>query len=674
MSFTFQARIRTLMSRIFFCMLLLTVNVVSAKTLTVDDYSKLEDTKFMRISPSGQFVAFVKSNEKSKDGEMLVVYSLKESKAVAGAYLGELSAYDINFISDEQVILKAGKVRRIFGFRGDINMGTAYRLDIKTGDIGQLLVPGKGIFLGQSGLGDIVGLSPDHKWAYMPAYTGDDFARDENPEFSLMKVSLTKIRRPKVHELGANHTYQYFVDEKGEVLAELRFHQKYDRHEVFSHLSGKEEKIFEEKTAMRSFSATGVTPDRKHLVIMVSSKSYDRDIVRLMSLADGSVSDPIFARDDADVDGFITDIQGVVHGVRYSGLNPSYEFFDGSIAGRITEFNKNFDGASVWLADWTENFEKMIVFVEGSNSAGEFFLVEKDGKPRFLASSRGHISAQDVHPVGHVTFTARDGLKIPTILTIPQQHVQTMKNLPAIMMPHGGPEASDVIGFDWMAQALAAQGYLIIQPQFRGSSGLGVAHVLAGRGEWGKKMQDDLTDAVEFLAKKEIIDPERVCIVGGSYGGYAALAGAAFTPDVYKCAVSINGVSDLWAMLKEEKYDNGSESDIVEYWNRQFSGGNEYSKESLKAISPINYVEKVKAPVLLLHGEKDRVVRVRHSKRMYKALKGAGQKVKFVELDGEDHHLSQADTRRQALKEIVKFLNKNLKEKVGSDVAEVTAN
>src|SRR5690606_351827 len=132
--------------------------------------------------------------------------------------------------------------------------------------------------------------------------------------------------------------------------------------------------------------------------------------------------------------------------------------------------------------------------------------------------------------------------KIPTLLTIPKEKITVLKNLPAVIYPHGGPESHDVIRFDYLAQALAAQGYLVIQPQYRGSSGFGRQHVLAGHGEWGKKMQDDLPDAIAALSDTGLIDPTRVCIVGASYGGYAALAGGAFTPELYKCVVSINGI------------------------------------------------------------------------------------------------------------------------------------
>ena len=157
---------------------------------------------------------------------------------------------------------------------------------------------------------------------------------------------------------------------------------------------------------------------------------------------------------------------------------------------------------------------------------------------------------------------------IPMILTLPKLTGGGIKNLPAVVLPHGGPESQDQVGFDYMAQALASRGFLVIQPQFRGSTGFGQEHLEAGWGQWGKGMQNDLTDVVGTLSQQGIIDSNRVCIVGASYGGYAALAGAAFTPDLYKCAVSIAGVSHLPKMLADDKSRYGRQSSVLDYWNR----------------------------------------------------------------------------------------------------------
>lgn len=135
-------------------------------------------------------------------------------------------------------------------------------------------------------------------------------------------------------------------------------------------------------------------------------------------------------------------------------------------------------------------------------------------------------------------------------------------------MPHGGPESYDEITFNWMAQYFASRGFLVVQPQFRGADGFGGDFILKGRGEWGRKMQHDLTDAVQTLIKLDYVDANKICIVGASYGGYAALAGATFTPKLYQCAVSINGVADVKQMLEDEEHDYGEDHWLLSYWQK----------------------------------------------------------------------------------------------------------
>jgi dipeptidyl aminopeptidase/acylaminoacyl peptidase len=173
-------------------------------------------------------------------------------------------------------------------------------------------------------------------------------------------------------------------------------------------------------------------------------------------------------------------------------------------------------------------------------------------------------------------------------------------------------------------------------------------------------MQDDLTDAVQFLTGAGLTDPSRVCIVGGSYGGYAALAGAAFTPDLYRCAVSINGVSDISGLLQADRRRFGKNHWVLSYMERTI-GKDDFNREFMDSISPAKFASRVKTPVLLIHGEHDETVPIEQSETMYKQLKRAGKPVEFIELKGENHYLMQGATRLQALEHILEFVDKNLK-------------
>jgi dipeptidyl aminopeptidase/acylaminoacyl peptidase len=250
--------------------------------------------------------------------------------------------------------------------------------------------------------------------------------------------------------------------------------------------------------------------------------------------------------------------------------------------------------------------------------------------------------------VKRIDYAAADGLKIPAYLTLPRG--KEPKNLPLIVFPHGGPRARDTAQFDWWAQAMASQGYLVLQPNFRGSS-LTMSHVSAGFGEWGRKMQTDLSDGVRHLVKQGMADPQRVCIVGASYGGYAALAGVTLDPGIYRCAVSVAGISDLKHMLQQ------SDSDTSErrFWNR-YMGVTGPSDPLLQQISPIKHIDSINVPVLLIHGKDDTVVTFDQSRDMYDAMKHARKDVEMVTLKNEDHWLSRGETRLQMLQASVAFL------------------
>jgi dipeptidyl aminopeptidase/acylaminoacyl peptidase len=223
-----------------------------------------------------------------------------------------------------------------------------------------------------------------------------------------------------------------------------------------------------------------------------------------------------------------------------------------------------------------------------------------------------------------------------------------------VVLVHGGPAAEDTAEFDWWSQALADQGYAVLQANYRGSS-LGWNFLSAGFGQWGRKMQSDLSDGVRYLVRLGIADPARVCIVGASYGGYAALAGAALDPGVYRCAVSVAGISDIKRWLQWETQQHLFSPSVVRYWDR-FLGVSGPRDPQVAAISPISHVDAVSIPVLLIHGRDDTVVPYEQSSAMLDALRHAGKQVELVPLKHEDHWLSSSETRRQMLEASVAFL------------------
>ncbi|WP_428819178.1 alpha/beta hydrolase family protein [Microbulbifer sp. MCCC 1A16149] len=611
----------------------------------------------MSISPNGKMIAY-RMTEGERD--MVVVYDLAKGKHLAGLDLAENKSQinSLYFATNSELVMVATQVRRVRGYRGKLDLSTAYAYNLKNKKIRQLLTPGDVIYKGQEGLGRISGLSPDRNDVYMPAYVPDS-ATDQSPRMSLMRVDLKTPRGPRVHFKGKDDSIDFFVDENGEVIVHEMFDNRQNHHEIQALVGEEWKTVYRQETDIMTINVVGLTPDRKSLVVLGSNSTTDRDDYYTLSLESGEFTNMGFGRADADIEFTYKGLDRIVWGVRYSGFNPEYRFFDEELDKRMRKIRELFPQHSVWLRDWSANWEDLIVYVEGSQFSGTFYKFSKNEPPTELASARPGISAEHIHPIGRMTFKARDGLKIPNLLTIPRDRLENMKNLPAVILPHGGPASYDNIGFDWLAQSLANRGYLVVQPQFRGSTGFGLQHEMAGRGEWGGKMQHDLSDAVNVLVKKGIVDPERICIVGASYGGYAALAGGAFTPDLYRCVVSINGVADLEDMLEYKERDFGDDHWVMAYWKKNMGNG-EITDEKLNAVSPARFAENFTAPVLLIHGRNDLNVPYAQSKTMYKKLKRAKKEVELIELRGETHNLMQSETRLEAVEAMVAFVDKYL--------------
>jgi len=640
---------------LFFLITLSPFASYAAAQLSNADYAAYASLEWVSVSPSGNRLAF---RYKTDDMDLIRVMDLKTKKMLSGFRVDDITPQSIYFVDDDRIILVAMEDKRLTGFRGIIDVSSAFVYSIKKNDIRQLLIPGEVVYKGQSGMGHIVGLSEDGEHAYMPA-----FAQKRNgsgtPRYSLVKTSLgSKKKKPKLVEYGHRNTIDYFLDGKGKIMALEKYDEDEHLYTIEVPDGEKWRVIHSDNNPLRDFGISGIAPDRKHLVLVNEDPDTGFDSCYTMSLADGSISKKLFSRNDTDIDHVITDINRVIHGVGYSGFNPSYEFFDKKLTARIAELQKMFNGESVFLSDWSADWKHIVVQVTGTAFSGDYFLVSEDRKsPLFVGSKFEKFNQDTLYPMVKYTYKARDGLDIPVLITFPSKGQGASENLPAIVLPHGGPRAHDKFAFDWLSQAFANAGYVVVQPQYRGSDGFGLDHLLAGTGEWGAKMQTDLLDGIDMLVKEGIVNKQKVCIVGWSYGGYAALAGGAFNSDYFKCVVSVNGVSDLRKMMKVEKKDNHRLFDTYAYWATVI-GKDKMDNDSLNAISPANFAAEFTAPVLIIYGDKDEVVTPVQSKIMYKALKKAGKEVEILKLSGEKHSFAKPENREKTLNTIIDFVKK----------------
>ncbi|MGE5567310.1 MAG: alpha/beta hydrolase family protein [Parcubacteria group bacterium] len=331
---------------------------------------------------------------------------------------------------------------------------------------------------------------------------------------------------------------------------------------------------------------------------------------------------------------------------------PEPVFFDSGLQAKVDAALKPFAALNSTLESWDDAFERMIVHTSGVGDSGSWWLVDlRSGKARQIGYSYPAVRPQWVGPMKTISWKAADGLAMEGVLTLPPNLAP--KNLPLVVLPHGGPAARDYPDFDWWAQAFASGGYAVFQPNFRGSTGYGDDFQHAGDGEWGAKMQTDISDGVAELARQGIVDPKRTCIVGASYGGYAALAGVTIQQGLYRCAVSVAGVSDL-PTFTDYVRDKSAQSPAARRSWLQEIGPN----RDQKAFSPARLADRADAPILLIHGKDDTVVPYEQSVRMREALEGAHKPVEMVTLKGGDHWLSRGETRLQMLEAAEAFVEK----------------
>jgi len=346
-------------------------------------------------------------------------------------------------------------------------------------------------------------------------------------------------------------------------------------------------------------------------------------------------------------------VSGKLIGMHHlAGDDDRYTFFDRNDQAIWDATARSYPGQRLTLVSMSADHRKLVVQADSPTDGPAYAIVDLAAhKADWISNRFGALKPEDIAPRQAIAFKAKDGTPLTGYLTLPRG--REPKGLPLIVLPHGGPSARDEPGFDWWAQAMASQGYAVLQVNYRGSYGFGWDFLSAGFGEWGRKMQTDLSDGVRYLVAQGQIDPARVCIVGASYGGYAALAGATLDPGVYRCAVSVAGLSDLPRFVTWSKAV--SDVSAERYWDR-FMGAKDPADPHLVDISPADHVNASTVPILLIHGKDDTVVPFDQSQIMAEALRRAGRPVDFVVLNHEDHWLSHGDTRLQMLQAVAAFL------------------
>jgi dipeptidyl aminopeptidase/acylaminoacyl peptidase len=359
---------------------------------------------------------------------------------------------------------------------------------------------------------------------------------------------------------------------------------------------------------------------------------------------------------DVDMGAMYTDNDRTLWAVTYVDHFPDYYYPDPEhpLAVIHQRLRQTFPSLNVQILDETNDLNKILVFVSSPQRPGDYLLMDT-GNFNFLLRLAKYpdFPLESLSRMDPVLLTARDGTELRGYLTMPTGTGE--KNLPMVVMPHGGPfDVFDSWVYNYEAQLLASKGYAVFQLNFRGSGGRGRSFVEAGYGEWGGKMQDDITDSVIWAINDGVADPERVCIYGTSYGGYAALMGAAKNPDMFQCAIGLSGVYDLNLLFEKGDIADATRGQV---FLEEVLGNDE---SLLSERSPIHNAGKISADIMLVHGRRDVRAPFEHAVRMRDALEKAGKEVTWVVETRETHGILSEENRVEVYEQILGFLEKNI--------------
>jgi dienelactone hydrolase len=619
-----------------------------------------ESVRSVAISPTGKELLFIAAVPGRTSVLQVVDIATKATRSVAKSDGDPESLYWCEFGSDTQLVCKFGGETRvgsdIAGFSRVVSVPLNGGKVKELGQAANYYLP-----VGRQYDGDILDWLPESPGSVLMqrSYIGENIRPgshlgDTRQGLGVDRVDLTSLKSTPV-ELPRDGADSYMTDGLGDVRIMTTAETTGETQDLTGLIRFKFRKAgsknWEPFTQYDERTKTGAVPiavEAQSDSAFVLQKLNGRDALYRIKLDGSGASTLIASNPKVDID----DVVRIGRGQRVIGytyategreviyFDPEFRKLSASLSAALPGHPAiTFEGASV-------DGNKIVVLASSDTNPGTFYLFDRTTKRLDeVAPVRPELEGRTLAEVRPVRIPASDGVEIPGYLTLPPG--STGKNLPAVVLPHGGPSARDEWGFDWLAQFLAARGYAVIQPNFRGSAGYGEQWEGAnGFKDWEKAMSDVAASA-HYLTSQGIADPDRLAILGWSYGGYAALQSAVVYPDLYKAVVAIAPVTDL-SLLKVQAENFTNWKLIAD----QVGGG-----PNLEAGSPARHAEAIKAPVLLVHGDLDGTVDIAQSDKMLDALHARGKKADLLTFKGLDHQLADSNARTQMLTRIGEFLD-----------------
>ena len=611
------------------------VNQNKLPNIPLEDFFRNPEKSSFQLSPNGEFISYMKPWENGNRRMNVYVKPINSDEEIRLTKASKRSLYGYFWLNDNRIAYIQDK-------GGDENIHI-YAVNI-------------------DGSNDI-DLTP---FDNIQARITDDLEEDED----FMLVEINK-RNPQVHDvyrLNVNTgDLELIAENPGNISGwmtdndgKLRIAMTSDG--VNSSLLYRKNEKDDFKEVLTTNFKESVSPlfftfDNKELYVS-SNRHRDKSSIYKFDLEEGTETDLIFEHPEVDVYGLMkSKKRRIITGVSFYTDKQNYKFYDAWRRDLQLSLEDKIPGVEVRVSSLSKDETKSIVVAFSDRTRGTYYYYDiKEDKLTKLADLSPWLNPDEMSEMKSVKYETRDGLIIHGYLTLPVNYKEGDK-LPVVVNPHGGPWVRDYWGFNSEIQYLANKGYAVFQMNYRGSTGYGRNFWEKSFKQWGKTMQDDITDGVNWLIDEGIADPDRIAIYGASYGGYATLAGLTFTPDLYACGVDYVGVSSLFTFMES----------MPPYWELyrdmmyEMVGHPENDKELLASASPLLHIDKIKAPLFIAQGANDPRVKKSESDQIVDALQKKGIDVPYMVKNDEGHGFYNEENQFDFYRAMGDFLNKHLK-------------
>ena len=587
---------------------------------------------FMRnveVSPDGKYVAFVKA-ESQKGDNIIEIYEtadMKKKPVRVGAKSMDLQGF--SWIGDSEMVVAFDKQvsKRIKGFNRGARKGKLALYSMDTKKFKELTGDEFGV-----SLASILPNEPDHVLARFTTFEKNRASTSDFYRYNLRTGQKSLVLK------GSRSRGEERFDEDGNPRFAAEFNPGSGEYIWFYRPvggSGWTEYHRMSEDSFEEFRFAGRVEGDDSRIYVIAHNGQDKTALWKFNLETKSFEDKVFSHPEVDV---VTTVShsnswtkpGVVTGAVYGTDKYRINFMDREEEAIIRQFEKSVPNAHrLTVTSRSRDGNVLVLRNSGPKDPGTFYLYN-NGKFSQLGSVNGLLKGDKLADVEYIKYTARDGRTIPAYVTVPNGPGPH----PLVVLPHGGPFLTEVVEYDPWGQMLANNGYMVIQPQYRGSTNYGLEHYKAAfinGGEGGKKMQDDKDDGALHLIKQGKVDPDRVAMFGWSYGGYSALIAGQREDNIYNCVIAGAAVADM--------------TQQVNYYKNRLRGSQKVAQLAYRqdSVNPIDTVDKVNVPMLVVHGSIDQRVPLKHADRYMSAVKKAGKDVKYLELKDADHFLNTLD-------------------------------